>query len=162
MPSSNPFETLRLDPTAGEAQIVQQAGQLRQLAADEEEQTRIRRAVQELTASAESRQLHALLTHPRPGYEQPLLDQFIARHRQPPTPGESAEFAPTFDSREFRELVLEQIREELQLRPSAFDELPLTEIPEEIQRQIAEILWQSLVYAPEPHQSTHTEARPAP
>jgi hypothetical protein len=150
MPPTNPFETLRLDPTAGEEQIVRQAGRLRQLAADEEEQTRIRQAVQELTANADVRQLHALLTHPRPGYERPLLDRFIALHRQPPPAGELAGFSPVFDSAEFRELVLEQIRKELQLRPAAFDELPLTENAEEIQRQIAEILWQSLVYAPEP------------
>jgi hypothetical protein len=150
MPPTNPFETLRLDPTAGEEQVVQQAGRLRQLAADEEEQTRIRQAVQELTASADARRLHALLTHPRPGYEQTLLDRFVARYRQPPPSGEPVLFTPVFDSAEFRELVRELIREELQLRPSAFDELPLTENPEEIQRQIAEILWQSLVYAPEP------------
>jgi len=78
----NPFEALRMDPSASEEEIVKQAARLRQRAADEAELTAVRQAVQALTGRAEDRLLHALLTHPRPGHAAATLDKF--RKRLPP------------------------------------------------------------------------------
>lgn len=80
----NPFEVLRLDPSASDEEVVRQGGRLRQRAADEETLAAIRQAVQALTANAEDRQLHSLLTHPRPCYRWPALERFAAAFRRPP------------------------------------------------------------------------------
>ena len=48
--SANPFEILRLDPSASEEEIVRQAGRLRQRATDGPALNAIRQAVQALTA----------------------------------------------------------------------------------------------------------------
>jgi hypothetical protein len=85
-PNQNPFEVLRLDPSADNEQVVAQAGRLRQRAAGEEEVNAIRQAVQALTGPAEERFLHQMLTHPRPGYEWPALDRFRAAFRRAPAP----------------------------------------------------------------------------
>src|SRR5262249_37567333 len=76
MSATNPFEALRLDPTATEEQIVAQADRLRQRAADEAELAAVRQAVQALTGRAEDRLLHALLTPPRPAWLSPALERF--------------------------------------------------------------------------------------
>jgi hypothetical protein len=84
--NQNPFEVLRLDPSADNEQVVAQAGRLRQRAAGEEEVNAIRQAVQSLTGSAEERFLHEMLTHPRAGYDWPALDRFRAAFRRAPPP----------------------------------------------------------------------------
>ena len=53
----NPFEALRLDPSASEEEAVKQAARLRQRAADEAELTAVRQAVQALTGRPEDRLL---------------------------------------------------------------------------------------------------------
>lgn len=145
MATPNPFEVLRLDPTASEEEVVRQAGRLRQRAADEATQNAIRQAVQALTGRAEERVLHALLTHPRPGHHAPALDRFMAAFRRAPAPTEASP-CPTLDTQEFLRLLLLAAAEELQLAPPPFETPPGDEPPEEIQRQMAEALWQSLLF----------------
>src|SRR6516225_9773440 len=83
----NPFEVLRLDPSATEEEVVRQAARLRQRAADEAELTAVRQAVQALTGPPEEWRLHALLTHPRPAHASPALDKFAAAFRRSPAGG---------------------------------------------------------------------------
>ena len=73
----NPFEVLRLDPSATEEEIVRRAGQLRQRAGAEE-LLALRQAVQALTGRPEERELHALLSPPRPCYSWPALERLAA------------------------------------------------------------------------------------
>src|SRR5262245_48959872 len=102
MATPNPFEVLRLDPTASEEEIVRQAGRLRQRVTDEATLTAIRQAVQALTGRAEDRQLHALLTHPRPQWIAAELDRFAAAFRRPPAADGTAAPVPELDIEEFR------------------------------------------------------------
>jgi hypothetical protein len=129
-PASNPFEVLRLDPSASEEEVVRQAGRLRQRAADEQTLSAVRQAVQALTARPEERLLHQLLTHPRPRYHLPALDRFLAAFRRLP-PADPAS--------------------------SAFTETDLTEVmallepaegqPEdEVRRRAVEALWECLLF----------------
>ncbi len=80
--AANPFEVLRLDPTASDEEVVRQAGRLRQRAADEAEVAALRQAVQTLTGRPEERRLHQLLTHPRPCYHHPALERFVTAFRR--------------------------------------------------------------------------------
>jgi len=80
----NPLELLRLDPSTPTDEIVRAAARLRQRAPDEATVAAIRQAVQSLTASAEKRRLHELLTHADPRYEWPEVEQFAASFRRPP------------------------------------------------------------------------------
>jgi hypothetical protein len=82
--NENPFEVLRLDPATPLEEIVRHAGRLRQQVTDDQELTRIRQAVQELTGSEQDRLLHAMLTHARPKYRWPNLERLAAQWRRPP------------------------------------------------------------------------------
>jgi hypothetical protein len=141
----NPYETLHLDPAASEEEIVRHAGRLRQRATDEQELSAIRQAVQALTARPEDRRLWSLLTHPRPEYSQPALDRFAAAFRRPPIAPESVAACPDLDEQEFLTLLLGQALEELELPAVQFEPIASAEDATEIQRQLAEALWQSLL-----------------
>ncbi len=82
--TANPFEALRLDPSATEEEIVRQAGRLRQRATDEATHNAIRQAVQALTGRAEDCLLFALLTHAAPRHHWPALERFAAAFRRAP------------------------------------------------------------------------------
>ncbi len=145
MTAPNPYEVLRLDPTASEEEIVRHAGRLRQRVTDEETLTAIRQAVQALTARPEDRRRLALLTHPRPEYAHPALDRLAGAFRRPPAATESAGPFPELDEQEFRTLLMGQALEELDLPPMVFEPVASAEDAAEIQRQLAEALWQSLL-----------------
>ena len=83
-PPANPFEVLRLDPSATDEEAVRQAGRLRQRAADEAEIAALRQAVQTLTGHPEERRLHQLLTHPGPCYRWPGVERLAGAFRRPP------------------------------------------------------------------------------
>ena len=142
----NPFEVLRLDPSATEEEIVRQAGRLRQRATDEATRNAIRQAVQALTARAEVRILHALLTHPAPCYHSPALERFAAAFRRPPATTDNAPACPEFDLKEFEDLIKEKWAEELELPLLPFEAIAAREDTDEIRRQTAEVLWQSLLF----------------
>jgi hypothetical protein len=142
----NPYEVLRLDPSATEEEIVRQAGRLRQRSTDEATLAAIRQATQALTGRAEERLLHALLTHPHPCYTWPALDRFVAAFRRPPQTPVNTKPCPPLDDREFAQLLEGLLAEELELPPLPFDALPATEDAAESDRQAAEALWQSLLY----------------
>jgi hypothetical protein len=144
----NPFEVLRLDPASSEEEIVRQAGRLRQRATDEGERNAIRQAVQALTASAAGRLLHALFTHPRPAWQSAALDHFTAAFRRAPAPEGPPAPCPPLDREEFEALLCALAAEELELSPLEFEGLPADEGSEEVRRQTAEALWQSLIYDP--------------
>jgi len=145
MATPNPYEMLRLDPSATEEEIVRQAGRLRQRSTPEE-LAAIRQATQALTGRAEERLLHALMTHPQPRYAQPALDRFAAAFRRPPqTPANTAP-CPPLDLHEFAELLEGLLADELEFTPPPFDPLPATDDAEEVERQAAEAMWQSLLY----------------
>jgi hypothetical protein len=146
--TTNPFEILRLDPSATEEEIVRQAGRLRQRATDEATRNAIRQAVQALTARAEDRELLALLTHPRPCHHWPALERFAAAFRRPPAATDPAPACPPLNIEEFADIVRGLIAEELELPPLPFEPIPSGETPREIERQTAEALWQSLVFDP--------------
>jgi hypothetical protein len=146
--TTNPFEVLRLDPTATEEDVVRQAERLRQRAADEAALGAIRQAAMALTGRPEERALHALLTHPRPGHASAALDRFAAVFRRAPAPTAAPAPCPDLDADEFRRLLLVAAAEELDLPPAAFDALPGTDGADEVRRQWAEALWQSLLFDP--------------
>ncbi|MGH7172224.1 MAG: hypothetical protein ACRELG_18260 [Gemmataceae bacterium] len=146
--TANPFEILRLDPSATEEEIVRQAGRLRQRATDEATRNAIRQAVQALTARAEDRLLLALLTHPAPRHHWPALERFAAVFRRSPVAANSVEPCPPLDLEEFAALLRELSAEELELPPLAFEPMPAGETPQEMERQTAEALWQSLLFDP--------------
>jgi hypothetical protein len=147
MANANPFEVLALDPMASEEQVVQQAGRLRQRSTDDATLTAIRQAVQVLTGRAEDRLLQALLAHPMPVYSWPALERFINAYRRAPVPT-TAVTCPPLDLAEFAACLRAQLAEELELSPLPFEPLPVTEDADEIERQSAEALWQSLICDP--------------
>src|SRR3954462_6317512 len=102
--SANPFEVLRLDPSASEEEVVRQAGRLRQRATDEPTLNGVRQAVQELAGSPERRALLALLPPPRPGYHCPALERFAAAFRRAPA-AQSPPPPPPFEPEEFAALL---------------------------------------------------------
>jgi hypothetical protein len=144
-PSENPFEVLRLPPTATEEEVVRQAGRLRQRAPGEAALNAIRQAVQALTGRAEGRALLALLTHPRPCYSWPALEKFASAFRRAPAAEPGAAACPAFDAEEFTALLLAALAEELDLPPLPFEVPPAPEDADENRRQTAEALWQSLL-----------------
>jgi hypothetical protein len=143
----NPFEVLKLDPAATEEEIVRHAERLRQRAADEATQAAIRHAVQMLTGKPEERRLHALLTHPRPAHAAPALDRLVAAFRRPPTAA-TAPTVPVPDLAEVEAILRAHLAEELELTPAPFETPIGPDEPDEIRRQEAEALWQSLVFDP--------------
>lgn len=144
--SANPFEILRLDPSASEEEIVRQAGRLRQRTPDEAALNVIRQAVQALTARPEDRQLLALLTHPAPRHDWPALDRFAAAFRRPPVGDPQP--CPPLDQEELRRLLCSLAAEELELTPVPFEPMAAPETAEEIDRQTAEAVWQHLLFDP--------------
>ena len=146
--SDNPFEVLRLDPSATEEEIVRRAGALRQRLSAEE-QTALRQAVQALTGRAEERLLHALLSPPGPVHDWPALDRLAAAFRQPPPSAAGESSAPPGpDLREVAELLRPLLVRELTPSAIPFDMPPIEEAPEEIRRQTVEALWQLLPFEP--------------
>jgi hypothetical protein len=143
MTTPNPYEVLRLDPSATEEEVVRQAGRLRQRSADEATLSAIRQA---LTGRPEERLLHALLTHPRPCHTWPALDRFAAAFRRPPPAPANAAPCPPLDVRECARLLEGLLAEELELPPLPFEAPPAADDADEIERQAAEALWQSLLY----------------
>jgi hypothetical protein len=100
-----------------------------------------------LTGTDEERALHALLTHPDPQYAQPALDQLQTAFRRPPeVHGERA--VPALDLEEFRGLLLAALAAQLPPPVLPLEPIELTESADEIARQTAEALWQSLVGQP--------------
>jgi hypothetical protein len=145
MATPNPYEVLRLDPSATEEEIVRQAGRLRQRSTPEE-LAAIRQATQALTGRAEERLLHVLLTHPKPCYAQPALDRFAAAFRRAPQTPVNTSPCPPLDLQEFAQLLEGLLADELEFTPPPFDPLSATDDAEEIDRQAVEAMWQSLLY----------------
>jgi hypothetical protein len=145
MAAPNPFEVLRLDPTATEEEIVRQAGRLRQRAADEAALSAVRQAVQALTARPEERRLLALLTHPQPGHAAPALERFAAAFRRPPAAEGPPPPVPSLDLEEFRALVCALLAEELELSPPPFEAPAAAADPAEARRVAAEAVWLALL-----------------
>jgi hypothetical protein len=143
----NPFEVLKLDPSATEEEIVRHAERLRQRAADEATQAAIRQAVQALTGKPEDRRLHALLTHPRPAHAAPALDRFVAAFRRPPAVS-APSAVPSLDLAEVEEILRTHMADELEMTPPPFETPIGPDEPDEIRRQEAEALWQSLLFDP--------------
>jgi hypothetical protein len=104
--TEQPFEVLQLPPTASAEEAVRQAARLTQLAPDEATRNRIRQAIQQVMASPQAWTLAALLAHPRPQYERPEGERFVAQHRRPPA-GLAALPLPEVDWDEFRALRLD-------------------------------------------------------
>jgi hypothetical protein len=148
--SANPFEVLRLDPSATEEEIVRQASRLRQRATDEAMLNTIRQAVQALTARAEDRLLLGLLTHAAPCHRWPALDRFAAAFRRPPAAMGAPASCPPLDLEEFRDLVKKYAAEELELAPTSFEPIAGSEMAEELRRQMAEALWHNLLTDTQP------------
>src|SRR5262245_10558068 len=144
----NPFEALRLDPAATEEEIVRTAARLRQRAGSEADLNAIREAVQALTGPAEERALHALLTHPRPGWNSEALDRLANTFRRPPTPAE-APAPPPFDLAEFTDLLLAALAATLEPASLPLEPLDADEEAGEVQLQTTEALWQGLLVDPE-------------
>lgn len=145
-PERSPFEVLRLDPTASEADIVRRAGQLRRRAGDEGVVAELRRAVQALTGRAEQRQLLALLCHPRPGYSAPTLDRLAAEYRRPPAAEGPSRPCPPLDLAEFAECAAARLAAEFETPPAEFEPLAAVDEPDEIVRQNEEARWLSLIF----------------
>jgi hypothetical protein len=145
MAQPNPFEVLRLDPAATEEEIVRQAGRLRQRVADEAALSAVRQAVQALTARRDDRRFFALLSHPRPGYAAPSLDRLAAAGRRPPPIEGAATPCPPLDLDEFQALLRALLVRELQPAPLPLEPVPAAADPDEVARQYAEAVWQSLL-----------------
>jgi hypothetical protein len=148
MVNPNPFEVLALDPTASEEHVVEQAARLRQRSPDEAALTAIRQAVQALTGRPEDRLLHAVLAHPQPVYVWPALDKFSNTYRRAPEPTTKPVTCPALDRAEFLSLLRVQLANELELSALQFEALPTAVDENEIEREAAEALWQSLVCDP--------------
>ena len=146
--NENPFEVLRLDPSAGEEEIVRQAGRLRRRAADEATRNALRQAVQALTADAEERRRFALLTHPAPCHHQPILERFASVFRRPLLHALVALPCPPLDIDEFTDILCALAAEEWELPALPLEPLSAEEPLAEIERQTAEALWQSLLFDP--------------
>ena len=146
--SANPFEVLRLDPSASAEEVVRRAGQLRQRAS-QEELTAIRQAVQALTGRPDEGLLHALLTPPRPAYQWPALERLANAFRRPPaaSPAEPPS-PPALDLRELAALLRPLLLQELAPSALPFELPPIEETEEEILRQTIEALWQLLPFEP--------------
>lgn len=139
----NPFEVLGLPPTATAEEAVRQGARLCQRTADGPARDAIREAVRELTATDEARELLALLTHPSPGYGGPEMERLAASFRRPPAAREAREALP-FAAEEYRELLLATAGGEVPAVTTALERVEAGEPAEEVARQTAEALWQSL------------------
>ncbi len=146
MTAVNPFEVLRLAPTATEEEIVRQAGRLRQRETDEAHLASIRQAVQALTARPQDRRLLALLTHPRPEYTAAVLDRLATAFRRSPTPTATTAPCPQLDLEEFRSLLISLAVEELEPPATPFEPIASSDDAAEIGNQLAEAVWQSLLW----------------
>jgi hypothetical protein len=100
--------------------------------------------VQALTGRPEERALHALLTHPRPRHAWPALERLAVAFRRAPVPSAPAP-CPPLDMSEFRDLLLTAVAQELELAALTFEPVEMADGAEELQRQTAEALWQSLL-----------------
>lgn len=147
---SNPYEVLQLNPSATEAEIIEQAGKLRQRSTDEETLTAIRQAVQQLTGSHEEREIHALLSHPEPMYRWPAIERLMNAHRRPPTStSEEQHTGPSLDMDEILTLVKQLLAEEMRLLPINYIQPRIDELPEEIDQQTIHALCRALLYDPQ-------------
>ena len=145
--NANPFEVLRLDPATPAAEVVRQAGRLRQRATDEATVAAIRQAVQALTGRPEERLLHELLTHPAACHTWPALERFTAAFRRPPLPvGEAAPACPPPDLAEVAALLRPLAAAELDAEPPPFEPVGEAEDRAEIVRQTVEGVWQALPF----------------
>lgn len=104
--------------------------------------------MQALTARAEDRLLFALLTHPAPRHHGPVLDRFAAAFRRPPAAAHPPDPCPPLDSAEFGNLLRTLAVEDLEWSPPPFEPVASVETPNEIARQTAESLWQTLLFDP--------------
>jgi hypothetical protein len=142
---SNPFEVLKLDPTASPEEIVRQAGRLRQRTPDEAAIARIRQAVQALSGASEERHLHEILAHPAPCYSWSALDQFVAAFRRPPQANPTTTVAcPPLDLGELSVLLRPLLDAELNPPPLGFESIGEPDSTTEIMRQAHEAAWQLL------------------
>ncbi len=145
--SANPFEVLRLDPATPAADVVRQAGRLRQRATDEAQVAALRQAVQALTGRPEERQLHELLTHPAPCHLWPALERFTAAFRRPPLPSAAAPApCPPLDLADVVALLRPMAAAELDAPPPPFDLLAEPDDTAEIIRQTVEGVWRTLPF----------------
>ena len=142
----NPFEVLRLDPSASEAEVVDRAARMRRRAADEAGAADVRQAARALTGRAEERLLHALLTHPRPGHTSPALEKFSAAFRRAPAASGAPPAVPPLGLKEFEGVLKGFLAEELEMTPPHFEALAAAEDPDEARLRMAEALWQSLLF----------------
>jgi hypothetical protein len=143
--TENPFELLLLSPTAGEEEAVRQGARLAQRAPDESARNAIRQAVRQLTGSPEESALCALLTHPRPEHANSDLDRFQAAFRRAPAAEANPQPCPALDVEEVRILLAQVLAAEMESSTLPLEAVVEEETPEEIARQTAEALWQSLV-----------------
>jgi hypothetical protein len=145
--NANPFEVLRLDPSAPAAEVVRQAGRLRQRATDEATVAAVRQAVQALTGRPAERLLHELLTHPAPCHSWPALERFTAAFRRPPLPaGGSPPECPPPDPAEVAALLKPLAAAELDAPPPPFEPVAGADDQAEIVRQTVEGVWQALPF----------------
>src|SRR5262245_6636775 len=145
--SDNPFEVLKLPPTATPEEIVRQGARLCQRSGDEGVRNAVRQAVRELTESDESRQLLALLTHPSPGYGGAELERLASSFRRPPQAQAAPQPTPV-DVEEFRGLLLAAVAGEPPPVSLPLERVEAGEQADEIERQTGEALWQSLPAQP--------------
>jgi hypothetical protein len=145
-PDRNPFEVLRLDPTASEDEIVRRAGQLRRRTGDPAALAELLRAVQSLTRRPEDRELLALFTHPVPEYSTPALERVAAAFRRPPAPSEVVQACTPLDIAEFAGCIAAKLAEELDTPPPPFEPVAPGDDADEIRRQSDEALWQGMIF----------------
>lgn len=124
-----PFEVLRLPPTATAEQAVRQAARLTQLAPDEATRNRVRQAIQQLMASPQAWTLASLLAHPLPQYERPEVERFVAQHRRPPA-GLAAAPLPEVDWEELRAVRLDWLESQRSLPTLPLEPMPNAEAEE--------------------------------
>jgi hypothetical protein len=142
----NPFEMLRLDPTASNEEVVAQAARLRLRVADEQEWTAIRQAVQALSGPAADRFLEQMLTHPDPCYRWSHLERFRAAFRRLPAGASRAmEAIPGLDLAEVAGLLRPLLAGLWDTPPLPFHPVDETEPAGEIDRQNVEARWQCLI-----------------
>lgn len=144
---SNPYEVLQLDPSATEAEIIEQAGKLRQRSTEEKTLTAVRQAVQQLTASSEQREVLALLSHPQPMYRWPAMERLLnANRRVPSSTSDEEKTSPPLDMDLIAKMLRALLAEEL--RPTALNYVQprIDELPQEIDQQTINALCQALLY----------------
>jgi len=141
----NPFEVLRLAPAADSEAVVRRAGQLRQRGGSEQEINAIRQAVQALMGDVAERCLHEWLTPRNPHYPGPAVERLATLFRRLPAAPAPAE-CPPLDEQELAELLRPLLVERWKLPPLTLDARGMEDTPEEIRRQLVEVLWQCLVH----------------